>query len=71
MSVGECKSEISCEDPQCRQTRGVRDESDDNDMRLKDFSVNRNMDISSTRFPHKDVHKETLISPAEQSQKSN
>jgi hypothetical protein len=34
-----------------------------NGTRLTDFAVSRNMVISSVRFPHKDIHKETWISP--------
>jgi hypothetical protein len=37
--------------------------SNDNGMRLTDFAVSRNMVISSVIFPHKDIHKETWISP--------
>jgi exonuclease III len=37
--------------------------SNDNGMRLTDFAVSRNMVISSVRFLHKDIHKETWISP--------
>jgi hypothetical protein len=37
--------------------------SNDNGTRLKDFAVSRNMVISSVRFSHKDIHKETWISP--------
>jgi hypothetical protein len=37
--------------------------SNGNGMRLIDFAVNRNMVISSVRFPHKDIHKETWITP--------
>jgi hypothetical protein len=37
--------------------------SNDNGMRLIDFEVSKNMVISSVRFPHKDIHKETWISP--------
>jgi hypothetical protein len=32
-------------------------------MRLIDFAVSKNMVISSVRFPHKDIYKETWISP--------
>jgi endonuclease/exonuclease/phosphatase family metal-dependent hydrolase len=37
--------------------------SNDNVTRLIDFAVSRNMVISSVGFPHKDIHKETWISP--------
>jgi hypothetical protein len=37
--------------------------SNDNGMRLIDFAVSKNMVISNVRFPHKDIHKETWISP--------
>jgi hypothetical protein len=37
--------------------------SNDNGTRLIDFAISRNMVISSVRFPHKDIHKETWISP--------
>jgi hypothetical protein len=33
--------------------------SNDNGTRLADFSVTRNLVISSTMFPHKKIHKET------------
>jgi hypothetical protein len=34
-----------------------------NGMRLTDFSISRNVVISSTRFPHKHINTETWISP--------
>jgi hypothetical protein len=37
--------------------------SNDNGIRLIDFTISRNMVKSSVRFPHKDIHKETWISP--------
>jgi endonuclease/exonuclease/phosphatase family metal-dependent hydrolase len=37
--------------------------SNDNGMRLIDFAVSKNMVNSSVRFPHKDIHEETWISP--------
>jgi hypothetical protein len=37
--------------------------SNGNGTRLIDFAVSRNMVISSMRFPHNDIHKETWISP--------
>jgi hypothetical protein len=40
---------------------GIYEKSNDNGMRIKEFSLSRNMIISSTRFPHKDIHKETCI----------
>jgi hypothetical protein len=38
--------------------RRLHEDLNDNDIRLKDFSISRNMAISSMRFPHKDIHKE-------------
>jgi hypothetical protein len=43
-------------------------ESNNNGMRLVDFSVSRNIVISITRFPHKDIHKETWMSPDSQTE---
>jgi hypothetical protein len=37
--------------------------SNDNGITLIVFTISRNMVISSVRFPHKDIHKETWISP--------
>jgi endonuclease/exonuclease/phosphatase family metal-dependent hydrolase len=42
------------------RAQNVHDVSHDNGTRLKDFAVSRNMVV---RFPHKDIHKETWISP--------
>jgi hypothetical protein len=42
---------------------GLLEVSHYNGMRLTDFSVSRNMVISSIRFPHKHINKETWISP--------
>jgi hypothetical protein len=41
---------------------GLHDVSNDNGTRLADFSVTRNLVISSTMFPHKKIHKETWVS---------
>jgi hypothetical protein len=41
----------------------LHEESNGNGLRLMDFTIRRNMFVSSTRFPHKDMHKETWISP--------
>jgi len=40
--------------------------SNDNGTRLVNFATTRNMIISSTTFPHKDIHKETWVSPSGQ-----
>jgi endonuclease/exonuclease/phosphatase family metal-dependent hydrolase len=42
---------------------GLHNVSSDTGTRLADFSVTRNLVISSTMFPHKKIHKETWISP--------
>jgi endonuclease/exonuclease/phosphatase family metal-dependent hydrolase len=42
---------------------GLHNVSNDNGTRLADFSVTRNLVISSIMFPHKKIHKETWISP--------
>jgi hypothetical protein len=36
---------------------GLHNVSNDNGTRLADFSVTRNLVISSTMFPHKKIHK--------------
>ena len=41
----------------------LHDESDDNCERLYDFALSRDLVISSTMFPHKDIHLQTWISP--------
>lgn len=38
----------------------------DNGTRLINFAMTRNMVVSSTTFPHKDIHKETWVSPSGQ-----
>ncbi|XP_025413934.1 craniofacial development protein 2-like [Sipha flava] len=45
--------------------------SNDNGTRLVNFATTRNMIISSTTFPHKDIHKETWVSPSGQIKKPN
>lgn len=40
--------------------------SNDNGTRLVNFAMTRSMIVSSTTFPHKDIHKETWISPSGQ-----
>lgn len=40
--------------------------SNDNGTRLVNFATTRNMIISSTTFPNKDIHKETWVSPSGQ-----
>ena len=37
--------------------------SDENGLRLVDFAAGRNLKICSTAFPHKNIHKETWLSP--------
>lgn len=37
-------------------------ESNNNGTRLVNFTMTRNMVVSSTTFPHKDIHKQTWIS---------
>jgi hypothetical protein len=38
-------------------------DSNDNGMRLIDYTASRNMVIGSTMFPHKEIHKVTWKSP--------
>jgi len=42
---------------------GLNDRSNDNRIRLINFEISKNMVISSTRFPRKNIHKETWLSP--------
>jgi len=41
-------------------------DSNDNGTRLVNFAMTRNMVVSSTTFPHKDIHKQTWVSPTAQ-----
>ena len=41
----------------------LHDISNNNGQRLVDFALSKNMVISSVKFPHKNIHKETWISP--------
>ncbi|VVC27148.1 Endonuclease/exonuclease/phosphatase,Reverse transcriptase domain [Cinara cedri] len=41
----------------------LHDRSNDNGIRLINFAISKNMVISSTRFPRKNIHKETWLSP--------
>jgi exonuclease III len=38
-------------------------ESNDNGLRIIDFAMEKGMKVSSTYFPHKDIHKETFMAP--------
>lgn len=41
----------------------LHNDSNDNGNKLINFATTRNMRISSTMFPHKNIHKQTWISP--------
>lgn len=41
----------------------LHDRSNDNGIRLINFAISKNMVISSTRLPRKNIHKETWLSP--------
>jgi hypothetical protein len=41
----------------------LHDRSNDNGIRLINFAISKNMVISSIRFPRKNIHKETWLSP--------
>jgi hypothetical protein len=41
----------------------LHNRSNDNGIRLINFAISKNMVISSTRFPRKNIHKETWLSP--------
>ncbi|XP_025208310.1 uncharacterized protein LOC112603784, partial [Melanaphis sacchari] len=41
----------------------LHDRSNDNGVRLINFAIRKNMVVSSTRFPRKNIHKETWLSP--------
>ncbi|KAE9542653.1 hypothetical protein AGLY_002564 [Aphis glycines] len=41
----------------------LHDRSNDNGVRLINFAISKNMVVSSTRFPRKNIHKETWLSP--------
>jgi hypothetical protein len=41
----------------------LHEESNDNGCKLIDFATSKNMVISSTCFPHKEIHKRTWASP--------
>ncbi|XP_022161478.1 uncharacterized protein LOC111027411 [Myzus persicae] len=41
----------------------LHDQSNDNGVRLINFAISKNMVVSSTRFPRKNIHKETWLSP--------
>jgi len=43
--------------------KSLHRETNENGSMLVTFASNRNMVISSTMFPHKDIHKPTWISP--------
>ena len=41
----------------------LHEDSNNNGIRLIDFAIGKGMTVSSTRFPHKSIHKATWISP--------
>jgi len=44
-------------------SKSLHEESNDNGNKLTSFAAARNMTISTTCFPHKNIHKQTWISP--------
>lgn len=65
MVLGDLNAKIGKE-PAFRPTIGSHSKHDvtnDNGLRVIDFATEKGMIISSTKFPHKEVHKETWTSP--------
>jgi len=63
--VGDCNAKVGKE-PSFRPTIGMHSAhviSNNNGQRLINFAISRKMTISSTTFPHKDIHKYTSKSP--------
>ncbi|XP_008181873.1 craniofacial development protein 2-like [Acyrthosiphon pisum] len=65
VTVGDFNAQIGKEAP-FRPTIGhgsLHNTSNDNGMKLIDFSMAKNLIISSTYFPRKNIHKQTWTSP--------
>ena len=45
------------------ETESVHPESNDNGIRLVNFSTSKNLILKSIKFPHRNIHKYTLTSP--------